>query len=197
MSALIGVERFAVVQRITLLVNRYEVRATGADGSPGPLLAIAQQKRVAFKEEVTFYADEDRRTPVFSLKARSRLDLGATYDVRDAAGTPIGMFRKKFGASLLRSTWEVEAAGVRATGQERSARVAIARRAWEVLPFVENLPSPFLFHFDFVDPAGQLVMTSQRRRSLRDRYDVQLPGARLDGRVAAAVAVALDALQSR
>jgi len=42
-----------------------------------------------------------------------------------------------------------------------------------------------------------VVLTSQRRRTLRDRYDVTVPGARLDGRVAAAMAVALDALQSR
>jgi hypothetical protein len=32
---------------------------------------------------------------------------------------------------------------------------------------------------------------------LRDRYDVRVPEARVDGRVAAAMAVALDALQSR
>lgn len=197
MNALLGVERFALVQKITLMVNRYEVRALAPDGSTGPLLALAQQKRVAFKEEVTFYADEDRRHPVFSFKARSRLDLGATYDVKDAAGTPIGMFRKQFGASLLRSTWDLEAAGVQATGQERNAKVAIARRAWEMIPLTESLPSPFLFHFDFVDTAGQLVMSSQRKRALRDRYEVTVPGGRLDGRVAAAMAVALDALQSR
>ena len=197
MTALLGMERFARVQKITLMVNRYEVRAVGPDGAPGALLAVAQQKRMAFKEEVTFYADEDRRLPVFSFKARSRLDLGATYDVRDAAGVAVGRFGKKFGASLLRSTWDVEAAGVQATGRERSAGVAIARRAWEVLPLVENFPSPFLFHFDFVDRDGQLVMSSQRRRSFRDRYDVHVPGARLDGRVAAAMAVALDAVQSR
>jgi hypothetical protein len=64
-------------------------------------------------------------------------------------------------------------------------------------PFVENFPSPFLFHFDFVDAGGAVVMSSQRSRSLRDRYDVTVPGARIDGRVAAAMAVALDALQSR
>ncbi|WP_280113784.1 hypothetical protein [[Micrococcus luteus] ATCC 49442] len=40
-------------------------------------------------------------------------------------------------------------------------------------------------------------MTSERGRSLRDRYLITLPGARLDGRIAAAMAVALDALQSR
>jgi len=196
-SDLTRIERFAVNQRITLMVNRYEIRSVGPDGRPADLLALAQQKRMAFKEEVTFYAEEDRRTPVFSFKARQRLDLGASYDVKDAAGTPIGSFRKDFGKSLLRSTWHLEAGDVQAVGTERSPGVAIARRAWELLPLTENFPSPFLFHFDFVDPSGDVVMTSQRGRSLRDRYDVTVPGARLDGRVAAAMAVALDALQSR
>lgn len=196
-NGLVGIERFAVVQRITMMVNRYEVRAVDTDGAPTHLLALAQQKRMAFKEEVTFYAEEDRRTPVFSFKARKRMDLAATYDVKDPAGTSLGIFRKEFGKSLLRSTWHVEASGLQAVGTERSAGVALARRAWEMLPVVDNLPSPFLFHFDFVDPSGALVMSSERRRSLRDRYDVLVPGARLDGRVAAAMAVALDALQSR
>ena len=196
-DALVGIERFAVNQKITMMVNRYEIRSVGPDGKPADLLAVAQQKRMAFKEEVTFYAEEARRTPVFSFKARQRIDLGATYDVRDAAGQAIGSFRKNFGKSLLRSTWHLDAEGIQAVGTERSAGVAIARRAWEMLPLVENLPSPFLFHFDFVDASGGIVMSSQRGRSLRDRYDVTVPGARLDGRVAAAMAVALDALQSR
>jgi hypothetical protein len=134
---------------------------------------------------------------VFSFKARQRMDLGARYDVLDAAGNPIGGFSKSFGKSLLRSTWHLDAPGIQAVGTERSGGVALARRAWELLPVVNNLPSPFLFHFDFVDEDGQVVMSSVRRRSLRDRYDVTVPGARLDGRVAAAMAVALDALQSR
>lgn len=192
-----AIERFAVVQRITMMVNRYEIRAVDAAGRPTDLLAIAQQKRMAFKEEVTFYAEEERRTPVFSFKARKRMDLSATYDVKDAAGAPIGTFRKDFGASLLRSTWHLEAPGIQAVGAERSAGVALARRAWEMLPIVDNLPSPFLFHFDFLDPSGAVVMSSERGRSLRDRYDVRVPEARLDGRVAAAMAVALDALQGR
>jgi hypothetical protein len=196
-NGLVGIERFAVVQRITMMVNRYEVRAVDADGRPTHLLAVAQQKRMAFKEEVTFYADEERRTPVFSFKARKRLDLSATYDVMDGGGAPIGTFRKDFGKSLLRSTWHLEASGIQAAGTERSSGVAFGRRAWDWLPVVESLPSPFLFHFDFVDASGALVMSSERGRSLRDRYDVRVPEARLDGRVAAAMAVALDALQGR
>jgi hypothetical protein len=196
-SGLVGIERFAVVQRITMMVNRYEIRAVDPEGQPTELLAIAQQKRMAFKEEVTFYAEEERRNPVFSFKARKRLDLAATYDVTDPAGVALGTFRKDFGKSLLRSTWHLDAPGVQAVGTERSQAVALARRAWEMLPIVENLPSPFLFHFDFTAASGTVVMSSQRGRSLRDRYDVRVPGAGLDGRVAAAMAVALDALQSR
>lgn len=192
-----GIERFAVVQRITVMVNRYEIRSVAADGSPGALLAMAQQKRLAFKEEVTFFTDETRTVPVFSFKARQRLDLGATYDVRDATGTPIGLFRKDFGKSLLRSTWHLEGDGVQAVGTERSAAVAVGRRLWEMLPIVDAIPSPFVFHFDFTDASGRVVLSSRRLRTLRDRYDVTVPEAAVDGRVAAAMAVALDALQSR
>jgi len=198
MSDLAHLDHFFVNQRITMMVNRYEIRAAAADGSEGPLVAMAQQKRMAFKEQVTFYGDEDRRHPVFGFRARRRIDLGATYDVTDADGQQIGWFRKQFGRSLLRSTWDLSTAdGGQATGAERSLPVALARRAWEALPVVENLPSPFLFHFDFVDASGQVVMSSVRKRSLRDRYEITVPGGRVDGRVAAAMAVALDALQSR
>ncbi|PVU84087.1 hypothetical protein DDP54_07265 [Cellulomonas sp. WB94] len=179
------------------MVNRYEIRALGPNGEEGAMLAFAQQKRMAFKEEVTFYTSEDRHTPVFSFKARQRLDLGATYDVFDAAGLPIGSFRKDFAASLLRSTWHLDAAGVSAVGQERNAGLAILRRVWDLIPILGEVPVPFVFHFDFTDPNGQVVLTSERRMSLRDRYTITVPDGRLDGRVAAAMAVALDALQSR
>jgi hypothetical protein len=57
---------------------------------------------------------------------------------------------------------------------------------------------PFVFHFDFVDTAtGQPVLTSERRLAIRDKYTVTVPDPRLDFRVAASMAVALDALQSR
>ena len=195
-------DRFVVRQQITMMVNRYEVRTADASGSEGPLVAVAQQKRMAFKEQVTFYADEQRTQPVFGFKARKRLDLGATYDVTDASGAPIGWFRKDFGRSLMRSTWHLaDAAGLEATGTERNQNVAVLRRVWEMAPIVSDFPSPFVFHFDFTTPDGSVVLSSERRRTLRDLYDVQLPaaadGRRLDWRVGAAMAVALDALQSR
>src|SRR3954452_856095 len=166
MAELATIDRFTVTQKITLMVNRYEIRTARPDGSPGDLLAMAQQKRMAFKEEVTFYADEKRTQPVFSFKARQRLDLGATYDVRDAAGQPIGWFRKDFGKSILRSSWHLGTnAGQELFGTERNRNVALARRLWELLPVVSDLPSPFVFHFDFTDANGRVLMSSIRKRS--------------------------------
>ena len=197
LQGLQGIERFTVTQRITPLVNRYDIRAVDADGEPGALLATAQQKRLAFKEQVTFYADEARTVPVFTFKARQRLDLASGYDVLDADGAPIGSFRKDFGRSLLRSTWHLEGDGLQATGSERNATVAVARRVWNLVPVVGDLLAPFVVHFDFVERDGRAVLSSTRRVSARDRYDVRVPGARVDGRLAAAMAVALDALQGR
>jgi uncharacterized protein YxjI len=198
MADLATIERFTVTQRITLMVNRYEIRTLQPDGKPGELIAVAQQKRMAFKEQVTFYSDEARTVPVFGFKARQRLDLGATYDVTDASGEPIGWFRKDFGKSILRSSYHLGTpGGTELFGTERNRNVAIARRLWELLPYVSDLPSPFVFHFDFTDPQGRVLLSSVRKRSLRDRYVVEVPGGELDGRLAAAVAVALDALQHR
>jgi uncharacterized protein YxjI len=190
-------EQFAVTQKVTLAVNRYDIRSLGADGRPGALLATAQQKRLAFKEQVTFYADEARTMPIFSFRARKRLDLGSGYDVVDAAGAPIGSFRKDFGRSLTRSTWHLEAPGLTSTGSERNATVAVLRRVWDLVPVVGEIPMPFIVHFDFVDDRDRPVLTSTRRISARDRYDISVPGGRVDGRLAAAMAVALDALQDR
>jgi hypothetical protein len=189
---------FFVRQRITLMVNRYEIHGATPDGQQGPLLAMAQQKRLKFKEEVTFYTDESRRRAVFSFKARQGLDVRAEHDVFDEYGRPIGWFKKEFGASLLRSTWRLTAPGLAARGQERRPLIAVLRRVWTFLPVVGDVWVPFVFHFDFVDEqTGRPVLSSERRKTVRDRYVVTVPDPRLDFRVAAAMAVALDALQSR
>jgi hypothetical protein len=193
--------RFVVRQQLTMMVNRYTIHPVDDAGNEGPLIAAAQQKRLAFKERVTFYADEQRTQPVFGFKARSSMDLGTTYDVTDADGRQIGWFKKEFRKSLTRSTWRMgtPALDLESVGSERSGAVALIRRIWNLV--LEDVPSPWRFHFDFRTPDGTLVMSSDRRRALRDVYDLELPatpsGKRVDWRVGAAMAVALDALQSR
>jgi hypothetical protein len=192
------VPAFSMKQRITMMANKYELIATNPDGSDGALLAFAQQKRMAFKEQVTFYTDDTKTQPVFSFKARKTIDLGSGYDVFDANGQTIGWFKKEFGKSLLRSSWQLSAPGVDASGTERNPTIAIVRRVWEFVPFVGEIPLPFIFHFDFTEAgSGQPVLSVERRLSVRDRYRITVQDQRLDFRVAAAMTVALDALQSR
>jgi uncharacterized protein YxjI len=179
-----------VRQRIRLMVNQYEVRAAGPDGAEGELIAFAQQKRLAFKEQVTFYTDDTRQQPVLGFKARQVIDLGATYDVVDAGGNPVGLFRKNFGESLLRTTWHIQQPGLgEATGQERSMLVALLRR------FADSL-SWLPYHFDFT-VGGQPTFSVVRKWGLRDRYLVEIQDPRFDRRLIIAMAVALDALQGR
>jgi uncharacterized protein YxjI len=183
------VDLFFIKQKITMMVNRYEIRGANPDGTEGRVIAVAQQKRLAFKEQVTFYADEARTQPVFSFKARQAMDLAAVYDVFDGDGQPLGTFQKDFAASLLRSSFHLTGPGIDAYGRERNQVVAILRR------FIEL---PFTFHFDFADKqTGAVVMTSERQFSLRDRYSVTVNDPRIDFRLAAAMAVGLDALLAR
>jgi uncharacterized protein YxjI len=179
-----------VRQRVRLMVNQYEVHAVSPDGAEAGLLAFAQQKRMAFKEQVTLYTDDQKHTPVLGFKARQMMDLGATYDVTDANGTPIGLFRKNFKESLLRSTWHLEQPGHgEMIGRETNMVVAVVRR------FVESL-SWLPYHFEFV-LGDRPAFTVEKKWGLRDKYVVTIHDPQLDRRLVAAMAVALDALQAR
>jgi uncharacterized protein YxjI len=181
--------QFFVKQRITMMVNRYEILEANSDGSEGRMFAVAQQKRLAMKEQVTFYSDDSKTQPLFGFKARQMMDLASVYDVTAADGTVLGSFQKDFGASLLRSSFHLNGPSLEAYGQERSALTGIVRR------FVDF---PFAFHFDFTDRAtGAPVLTSERQFSLRDRYTVSVFDQRVDFRLAASLAVGLDALMAR
>jgi uncharacterized protein YxjI len=181
-----SLNQFVVRQRITMMVNRYEIRPS----RDGEVLALAQQKRMSLKEQVTFFADEQRTVPLFGFKSRNVLDVRGATDVFDESGNSIGMFSKDFAASLLRSTWHIDPPGrARITGAERNMLVAILRRFTDI----DFLP----YHFDFSLDGGQPAMSVERAWALRDTYTVTVHDPGLDRRLAAAMAVALDALQSR
>jgi len=193
LEALQAQRTLLVRQKITAFVNRYVVSVPTDSGEDGEQVAFVEQKRLAFREEVTFFTDESKTTPLFRFKARQILDVGATYDVTAADGTPIGLFRKDFAKSLLRSTWHVEQGALTATGSERSQLIAILRRVWDLF---EDLPFFFKYHFDFVS-GDKPVMSIDKTALIRDRYRLEIQEPTLDRRLAIAMAVALDALQSR
>ncbi|MEU9887026.1 hypothetical protein [Sphaerisporangium sp. NPDC051011] len=181
--------RLLVRQKITMMVNRYAVHLEQPDGSEGPMVAFAEQKRMALKEQVTLYTDDSREYVLAGFKARKVIDLASGYDVVDHNGQPIGFFKKDFAKSLLRSTWHFQQPGMPTfTGRERRLLVALLRRT-ELLSW---LP----YHFDF-GVGAQIAFSVDRKWGLRDRYMVEIHDPRLDRRLIIAMAVALDALQSR
>ena len=183
-------QQFIVRQRVRMMVNQYEIHAVGADGAEAGVLAFAQQKRMAFKEQVTLYTDDTKTTPVLGFKARQMMDLGATYDVTDAAGAPIGYFKKNFKESLLVTTWNLEQPGYAVlTGRETNMAVALLRRFVDALSW---LP----YHFDFKN-GEQAAFSVVKKFGLRDMYVVTIHDPQIDRRLVAAMSVALDALQSR
>jgi uncharacterized protein YxjI len=175
-------DRFLVDQLIRPIANLYRVTplAVGETPAGGPI-AHVRQKKLAVKEDIRFYADEDQKDELFRLKARTWLDTGGSrYQVLAADESVIGVLHHQL-KSLVRSTWRVtdENDQELAIAQERSLPFAIARRV-----------------IDF----GLLVGSLNRKFQLRDSYILDLAGdheRKLDRRLAIALAVGLDALQNR
>ena len=188
--------RFHVAQKISPLQNVYRVHADVA-GEPGPLIAFAKQKRLAFKEQFTLYRDEAATEPVLTITADRRLDVRSAMTVREPSGAVVGTLRKRGAASLLRSTWELEQPGLPVVVvEERSVAVAVLRRVWDLVPVAGSVPVPWVFHFDGRTPTGEVVLTHTRLWGLRDRYVLEVSPP-YDQRLAIALAICLDALQSR
>lgn len=193
MSEWLQSDRFAIDQLIRPLANLYRISA-----GPAPV-AFVRQKRMAIKEDIRFYADESETEELFRIKARSVMEFGGRYDVTTPAGERVGVLGKVFGKSLLRSTWSIMDANEQevAIAKERSQLWAIVRRVIDAVPYGDFIP--IVFHFT-IDAGDRHLGDLTRRLGVRDRYDLDLSGdteRAIDRRLAIALAIALDALQSR
>ncbi len=196
---------FAIEQKIVPLANQYYVFELDATGEKGRLLAFAHQKRFAWKEKFTFYTDESKNSVLMEVQARQAIDFGARYDVSDAAGTALGVVGKVFGASVLRSTWNVFAPNKEevplVTARERSQALAIIRRVWELLPIIGEIPFFVKYHFDFIDMQTKAVEGSyQKTTTVRDHYRLTAEDnllGKVDWRVLVSLGIMMDALQGR
>jgi hypothetical protein len=190
-------DQFEIDQLIRPIANLYRITARGTP------VAFVRQKKLAIKEDIRFFAREDESEELFRIKARAMMEIGGRYDVTTPAGERIGVLEKAFRKSLVRSTWRILAPDEQevAVAQERSLPIALLRRVIDLVPYGELVP--ILFHFTIdADGAGdpQHLGDFTRAWGLRDRYSLDLTAdheRRLDRRLAVALAIALDALQSR
>jgi uncharacterized protein YxjI len=175
-------------QRFTPLQNRYDL--VGLRDGREEVLGYAEQKRLALKEKITFFANDAKTQIAFTMGARNAIELVGTYDVQDPTGAVLATIKKAAAASLLRSTYRVALPdGRELVGQERSIFTALWRR-------VVDIPL-FPIHFDIADGAGNVLVSVDRIMKIRDTYTIAVNDDTLDWRVAAALAVAFDAFMNR
>lgn len=159
-------------QKITAFVNQYRIFGVESNGEKGELLAFAQQKRLAFKEKVAFYSDEQKTEEIFGFRAEKVMDVHGKYFVEDPSGKKLGAFKKDFKKSLTSSTWHILDVNDRTkiTVSESNQTIAIIRRIAGLVPII-----------------GDHYKLNMEDASYKNQ----------DWGVLASVAVALDALQSR
>ena len=194
-------DRFLIEQLVRPIVNLYRITPLAAGETPaGPPVAFVRQKKMAFREDIRFFTDENETEELFRIKARRVIDIGGRYDVHDAAGQPIGVLEHQFRKSLLRSTWRIlsPADEELAVAQEKNQLLAILRRVIDFAPYGEWIPIPY----DFVLRAAERDLGHFTRKFLafRDTYTLDLSGdheRRLDRRLGIALGIGLDALQNR
>ena len=189
----LGEDHFTIGQLIRPMVNLYKI---SAGATP---VAFVRQKRMALKEDIRFFADENEARELWRIKARSLMEFGGRYDVTTPEGEKIGVLGKVFGKSLLRSTWSIMDANEQelAVAKERSVPVAILRRVIDAVPYGDFIPIPF--HFT-IDDGDTHIGDLNRRFGVRDTYDLDVSGdteRKIDRRLAVSLGIALDALQSR
>jgi uncharacterized protein YxjI len=197
-------DRFILRQRIRPVINQYEFSLPGADGAPGEPISFVEQKRFKFKENIRFYVDDSKQQELLRIKARQRFDPRARYDITAADGTKIGEIQKVFGASLLRSTYDLfDATGTEvARASEKSLPVALFGRLVGFVPYIGNFADwlPIPYHFDFKRGDTVLGIHTRQAFKFRDTYTIDVSGdpeRTLDRRLILAIAVGMDALQAR
>ncbi len=100
----------------------------------GGVVAFCRQKAFKLREDIRLYTDDTKSQELLTMKTRSIIDFGATYDIALPGGEIIGSLRRKGFSSLARDSWLIFGPNGTeiATLKEDSSVLAILRRIHEV-----------------------------------------------------------------
>src|SRR4051794_12191421 len=182
--------RLELRQHFTVMVNRWDLVRV----APSPAqLGFIEQKRMSLREKVTCW-DPSRQSVVFTVQAENIVELAGKYVVADGAGRTLARIEKDFRGSLAQSTYRMLTDAGTYTVRERGALRAIVRRVWS---FGIDWPWILPIQFEVVRDGAEAGAVHRQWSRLRDVYDIDIHDDALDERVAAAMAVAVDAFMNR
>jgi uncharacterized protein YxjI len=198
-SAMSGVA--TVFQQPQYMVRRKVIKLLGGafhvyDLQQQQVYAYSKMKAFKLKEDIRLYTGEDMSAELLTIRARSVIDLGATYDVHDPRHGKVGALRRKALKSFIRDEWTILDPNDREVGliQEDSTGLAIIRR-------VIDLASIFIPQKYVVTIQGREVATFQQNfNPFVYKLVVDLSGDQaglLDRRIALAGAILMAAIEGK
>lgn len=163
----------------------------------GQLVLYASLKAFKLKEDITLYTGEDKTEAVLTIKARSILDFGATYDVTDAkSGQNVGALRRKGWQSMIQDEWAILDPQDRELGtiKEDSTILALIRRFVEMASML--LPQKFNAEIG----GRPVALFTQRKNPFSSKLECDFSADTanvFDRRLALATAIMLVAIEGR
>lgn len=183
--------RLELRQHFTVMVNRWDLTRVAPSQAQ---LGFIEQKRMTLRERVTCW-DQARANVLFTVQAENIIELAGKYVVADGGGQQLARIEKDFKGSLAQSKYRVLTGAGTYTVREKGRVRAILRRAWGI---VVDWPWLLPIQFELLRDGGAEAGSIRRQWSrLRDVYDIDIHDDALDERVAAAMAVAIDAFMNR
>lgn len=177
-------------QKITVMKNIWNLSRIDNQNTP---LGTIKQARLKLKEEVKCTLP-DGNGLCFAIKARSAIELAASYDVTDERGAPVGVITKDFRGSLSRSTYHASSVHGAWKVTETSEVQAIIRRGVRLV----GLPWVMRVQFSILNADGtQVGYVNRANMQIKDTYEIRVDDDALDWRLAAAIGVAVDAFMNR
>lgn len=148
----------------TFVIRRKVLKLFGAAfyirDPAGSLIGYCKQRAFKLKEDIRIYADEACTSEWITIKARSIIDFGSTYDVARPDGRVLGSLRRRgLASTFVRDSWLVFDAGGREVAQVREdgSALPVLRR------FVDFVAVLFPQRYSLVRNDGAVLATFRQR----------------------------------
>ena len=192
-------ERYTIRRKVLrLLGNSFHVF-----DERGEIVGYCNQKRLRLREDIRFYTDDRKTEELLTLKARSILDFGTTYDITLPTGEQVGSLRRRGFKSLVRDEWLVfdERGTQIATIQEKGSFASVLRRLNDAVALLSPQTYELRRHGPAEKPAaGALVATFRRHFNpiiYRLGVTVHADDEQLDDLVLLAIGCLIAAVEGR
>jgi hypothetical protein len=167
--------------RTKLRVERQFMQLVGTNirtfDASDKLVCFAKAKAFKLREEVIFYADEEKTTPLFHTKARNIIDLSPTFDMFDNNGKLFGSLKRQgLMSAFAQDHWFILDAEGNQIGDilEDSLMMGIIRRHIDFVAYF--VPQKYSVKFG----ATEVAEITQRKNPFLVKYDYDIDTASWD-----------------